>query len=94
MAKTFIDNNGYRRFSNSGILVHQWVAQKELGYVVGSGQVIHHKDRNKQNNSPNNLAVFGSQRIHNKIHKQDAKKHGWTYSFIGKKSNTRGRKKY
>jgi hypothetical protein len=92
MARIFTDNNGYPRFSDSGILVHQWVARKELGYIPGSGKVIHHKDRNKQNNSPDNLAVFSSQKIHDKIHKQDAKKHGWKYSFIGKKSNTRGRK--
>jgi hypothetical protein len=93
MAKTFTDNNGYKRFSDSGMLVHQWVAKKELGYVPGGSQVIHHKDRNKQNNSPENLAVFSSQKIHDRIHKQDAKKHGWKYSFIGRKGNKKGIKK-
>jgi hypothetical protein len=84
MAETFIDKDGYRRFSNSGIPVHQWVAKKELGYKPGSGQVVHHKNRNKQDNSPENLAVFSSQRIHNKIHKTDAKKYGKKYSYKGR----------
>jgi hypothetical protein len=83
MAETFVDNNGYRRFSDSGIPVHQWVAQKELGYEPGSGQVVHHKNRNKQDNSPDNLAVFSSQKIHDKIHKADAKKYGKKYSYKG-----------
>ena len=91
MAETFIGNDGYRRFSGSGKLVHQWVAKKVLGYKPGSGQVVHHKNRNKQDNSPENLAVFSSQKIHNKIHKTDAKKFGKKFSYKGKTSR---RKKY
>jgi hypothetical protein len=84
MAETFIDKDGYRRFSDSGRPVHQWVAKKELGYKPGSGQVVHHKNRNKQDNSPENLAVFSSQKIHNKIHKTDAKKYGKKLSYKGR----------
>ena len=89
MAETFIDKNGYRRFSDSGKSVHQWVAKKELGYKPGSGQVVHHKNRNKQDNSPNNLAVFSSQKVHNNIHKTDAKKYGKKFSYKGRTSRTK-----
>jgi hypothetical protein len=85
MAKTHI-KGGYRVFSNSGIPVHQWVAGKEKGYQPGSGQVVHHINRNKLDNSPGNLAVFSSQKIHDNIHKVDAKKYGKNYSYKGKNS--------
>jgi hypothetical protein len=84
MAETFIDKDGYRRFSDSGVLVHQWVAKKEFGYKLGSGQVVHHKNRNKRDNSPENLTVFSSQKTHNKIHKTDAKKYGKKFSYKGR----------
>jgi hypothetical protein len=89
MAETFIDKDGYRKFSDSGKLVHQWVAEKELGYKPGSGQVVHHKNRNKQDNSPENLAVLSSQKIHDKIHKKDAKKYGKKFSYKGKVKKTK-----
>lgn len=86
MAKTFIDKKDYRRFSNSGKPVHQWVAEKELGYKPKSGKVVHHKNRNKKDNSPENLAVFSSQKVHARIHRTDAKKYGKQFSYEGKKN--------
>lgn len=84
-AKTYVNNNGYRVFKDSGIPVHRWVAENKLGRPLRNGEVVHHKDRNKQNNSAQNLAVLSSQKAHFAIHKKDAKNYGWRYSFIGEK---------
>lgn len=75
MAETYVDRKGYRRFSDSGIAVHRWVAEKKVGGELKPGTVVHHKDRNKLNNNRSNLWVFKSQKSHNKIHDQD----GWYY---------------
>ena len=61
VCKIFIDNNGYKRFSDSKKSVHRSVAELKLGRQLKSSEVVHHKDRNKQNNSFNNLQVFSSQ---------------------------------
>jgi hypothetical protein len=84
--KTYVDSNGYKRFNNSKKPVHRSVASLKLGRPLKSGEVVHHKDRNKQNNSFNNLQVFSSQAQHWGVHKLDAKKHGWKYSLVGKKN--------
>ena len=84
--KTYIDGNGYPRFKNNQKPVHRSVAELKLGRPLKSGEVVHHKDRNKQNNSFNNLQVFSSQAQHWGMHKKDAKKHGWGYSLAGKRS--------
>ena len=62
--KTYIDENGYFRFIGSKRLVHRWIAQKylynknDLIYALPFGEyIIHHKDRNKLNNSINNLMI-------------------------------------
>lgn len=47
MAKTYIDENGYRRFSDSGKLVSRWVAEKKLGRELDDEEVVHHKNRDK-----------------------------------------------
>jgi hypothetical protein len=85
-AKTYVDNDGYKRFSDSKKPVHRSVAELKLGRPLKSGEVVHHKDRNKQNNSFNNLQVFSNQAQHWGVHKLDAKKHGWKYSLAGKKN--------
>ncbi|MDR0484832.1 MAG: HNH endonuclease [Alphaproteobacteria bacterium] len=82
--KTYIDTKGYRRFKDSDISVHRWMASKKLGRPLKNKEVVHHKDRNKLNNSPDNLHVFASQKEHWETHKQDAKKYGWKYSLKGK----------
>ena len=84
--KTYVDSNGYSRFKDSKQPVHRSVAELKLGRPLKSGEVVHHKDRNKQNNSFNNLQVFSSQAHHWGVHKHDAKKHGWGYSLAGKRS--------
>jgi len=73
--KTYIDENGYRRFSDSNKSVHRWIAEKELGRKLYPEEVVHHKNRNKLDNSPDNLQVFASQDEHDKVHKES----GWYY---------------
>ncbi|MBS3061563.1 MAG: HNH endonuclease [Candidatus Diapherotrites archaeon] len=71
MADTYIDKKGYRRFSDSSNLVHQWVAEQKVGGPLRPGSVVHHKDRDKLNNDPDNLWVFKSQKKHWKTHQKD-----------------------
>ena len=47
------------------------MAEKKLSRKLKQGEVVHHKDRNKQNNSKENLWVFKNQSEHYKIHKKD-----------------------
>jgi hypothetical protein len=68
LKKTYIDNNGYLRFNSSDKLVHRWVAEKNIGRRLRPDEVVHHKDGNKLNNSPNNLQVFSSQEEHHSLH--------------------------
>ena len=82
--KTYVGKKGYRVFKDSGTPVHRWVAEKKLGRELKPGEVVHHKNRNKQDNSPGNLFVFGSQKEHWEAHKQDIKKFGREYSLTGK----------
>ncbi len=58
MASTFISKNGYRRFSDSGRLVHRWVAEKKIGRKLRDGEEVHHKNRNRGDNRSGNLRVF------------------------------------
>lgn len=51
MAQTYIDERGYIRFSDSGRLVHRWVAEKTLGRKLNPEEVVHHVDRNKLNSA-------------------------------------------
>jgi len=93
-SKTYIDDNGYPRFKDSDKPVHRSVAEIKLGRPLKRGEVVHHKNRNKQDNSFGNLEVFSSQEKHWGVHKKDAKKHGWKYSLAGKKGKPSRRKKY
>ena len=77
MARWFIDKNGYRRFSDSGKSVHRWVAENKLGRSLRSGEVVHHKNRDKSDNSSGNLWVFKNQKQHDKAHRRDKKRTGW-----------------
>lgn len=47
---------------------HRVVAEKVLNRPLLSGEVVHHIDKDKQNNSPTNLCVFPSQSEHAKWH--------------------------
>ena len=77
MARWFIDKNGYRRFSDSGKSVHRWVVESKLARPLRIGEVVHHKNRDKSDNSRDNLWVFKNQREHDKTHRIDKKRTGW-----------------
>lgn len=47
---------------------HRAVAEKMLGRSLRDGEVVHHMDGNKRNNSPDNLMVFASQKEHAEYH--------------------------
>ena len=64
--KTYVNKKGYRQFKGSGKLVHRWVEEKKLGRKLKPGEVVHHRDGNPLNNSPNNLIVYPNQSTHMK----------------------------
>ena len=68
--KTYIDENGYRRFSDSNKLVHRYVVEKKIGRKLRQEEIVHHVNRNKLDNSPENLEVFANQEEHEKHHKE------------------------
>lgn len=47
---------------------HRIVAEEKLGRELRKGEVVHHIDENKRNNSPDNLMVLSSQAEHFRIH--------------------------
>jgi hypothetical protein len=73
---TYTDSRGYRRFSDSGRSVHRWAASKKLGRILLPGEVVHHRNRKKSDNSFSNLRVFPSWMAHDKVHRKDLKKTG------------------
>ncbi len=73
--KTYIDQYGYRRFKDSDILVHRYVAQKIIKRHYRRGEVVHHIDGNKLNNNQFNLYVCSSWE-HNRIHRNNLARYG------------------
>jgi hypothetical protein len=54
----YVDSNGYKRFMDSDVLVHRWVAEKYiLGRKLLPDEEVHHKNRNKLDNRVKNLQV-------------------------------------
>jgi hypothetical protein len=73
---TRTDRNGYKRYWDSNKSEHRTVAEKKLGRKLRPGEVVHHIDRDKTNNHPNNLWVFPNQKAHDNAHKEDFKRFG------------------
>lgn len=65
---------GYKKFL--GVHEHRIIATIKLGRPLKPGEVVHHIDGDKQNNSPENLFVFTSQGEHALWHKVYDKKRG------------------
>jgi hypothetical protein len=83
MFSYYIDNKGYMRFTDSKKLVHRWAAEKKLGRKLNRKEVVHHINRNKLDNHPDNLYICKNQWQHYAIHRIDAKKFGWQVSLTG-----------
>lgn len=49
---------------------HRIVAEQMLGRPLRKGEVVHHINRNKRDNRPENLMIFSSQKEHAKWHKE------------------------
>ena len=76
LSKLFKDKKGYKRFSDSGIPVHRYVAERKLGRKLKTGEVVHHINRNKTDNRRKNVWVFKSQKKHDSAHRRDKKRFG------------------
>lgn len=75
-SKVYTDKKGYKRYKNSNKPVHRHVAERKLGRKLKTREVVHHKNRDKQDNQRSNLWVFKSQKKHDKAHRHDKKKYG------------------
>ena len=62
MSKTYIDKLGYLRFKDSGLSVSRWVVAKTIGRKLKPKEIVHHKNRVKTDNSPNNLQLCKDQK--------------------------------
>lgn len=47
-----------------GVHEHRVVAEQMLGRPLRKGEIVHHVDRNKRNNVPENLMIFNNQAEH------------------------------
>lgn len=65
------NKSGYKTFKQNGTTysVHKRVAEKKVGGKIYDGYEVHHKDGNKNNNRPSNLAVL-KKSFHRKIHRK------------------------
>ena len=59
----------HRAKQNGCVYEHIIVAEKMLGCELFDNEVVHHKNRDKTNNSPDNLMVFTSNNAHIIFHK-------------------------
>lgn len=47
-----------RRLQNNCVYEYILIAEAKLGRSLKDGEIVHHRDKNKMNNSPDNLIVF------------------------------------
>lgn len=56
--------------------LHRTIAEQKIGRPLRQGEIVHHIDGDKRNNSPENLEVLENQREHLLIHRQSWKSKG------------------
>jgi hypothetical protein len=67
--------------------------RKELARKLKAEEVVHHINRNKRDNRPENLFVCRNQSHHDLIHLRDAERYGWEVSMHGFNHRKRLREK-
>lgn len=79
---TYLDSHGYvwekapehpKCNSHGYIQQHRLVAEQKLGRFLSGLEVVHHKDQNRANNSPENLEVLASRALHGIEHAEDVR---------------------
>jgi hypothetical protein len=65
-----IKKNGYIMVED--VLEHRIIAEKTLGRKLDPQEIIHHRDRNPSNNSPDNLMLFETQALHKSFENKEA----------------------
>lgn len=65
-----------RKSKNGYVYEHHLVMEKSIGRFLKDGEVVHHKDGNKMNNSIENLKLFPSQSEHMAYHVEQDKDWG------------------
>jgi hypothetical protein len=77
---TFLD--GYKRIKVKGhpranklgyVFEHIIIAEQKLGCPLPKGSIVHHKDRNRANNNPDNLLICPSISYHRYLHARENK---------------------
>lgn len=76
-----VNSNGYIEIQlpdhpmskkDGAVMEHRLVMARHLGRMLEPYEVVHHKDRNRLNNSIENLELAGSNREHHLLHGQDS----------------------
>jgi hypothetical protein len=73
----------HRAWSTGYVHVHVLVAEWKIGRELREGEVVHHEDENKLNNSPENLEVLGNS-LHASKHAKPAAPVGLICAQCGK----------
>ena len=72
------DRNGYSllkmrehpaAYKEGYILLHRYVVEAYIGRFLNSEEIIHHIDKNRSNNLPENLYLFSNRRTHIIFHR-------------------------
>ena len=58
MSKVYIDKKGYKRFRDSGKLVHRHVMERKLGFRLRKDVIVHHINGIKTDNRFENLQLM------------------------------------
>lgn len=97
-----IDKDGYRLILATGhphankhthyIREHRLVMEKMIGRYLLPEEVVHHKDKNKLNNSPENLQLFSANSEH-LSHELKGKVPKWSPEGFANMCKPRGRRK-
>lgn len=52
------------------VYLHRIIAERSLGRSLRPGEIVHHLDEDKTNNSPENLVVCSSASVHRQYHRK------------------------